>query len=100
VRSAIGSLPQRLRPKSEFDPPGKYSPAGYRFGLYSSGPFGEQAAGSWLTNSAAAGWLEGLKNDYRKAGLEDSFWWDVHARHSSHTPAEADHNQLTDKDLR
>jgi hypothetical protein len=83
VRNGISRLPQRLRPKSEYDPPGKYSPAGYPFGSYSSGPFGEQAAGSWLTSAAALRWLGVLKNDYRKAAKANAFWWDVHARHSA-----------------
>jgi FkbM family methyltransferase len=85
VRNRISRLPQRLRPKSEYDPPGKYSPAGYPFGPFSSGPFGEQSAGSWLTCAAALRCFGILKNDYRRAGKEDSLWWDVHARHSSST---------------
>jgi FkbM family methyltransferase len=83
IRAGIGSLPERFRPKSEYDPPGKYSPDGYPFGLYSSGPFGEQAAGSWLTGAAALRWLESLKKEYRRAGQESSLWVDVHARHAS-----------------
>ena len=47
VRNGLSRLPQRLRFKSEYEPPGKYSPDGYPFGPNSSGPFGEQAAGSW-----------------------------------------------------
>ena len=82
VWNRISSLPPRLRPNAEYDPPGKYSPAGYPFGPYSSGPFGEQAAGSWLTCAAALRWLGVLKKNYRRAGKENSFWWDVHARHS------------------
>lgn len=85
VRNGISRLPQRLHPNSEYDPPGKHSPAGYPFGCYSSGPFGEQAAGSWLTVAAALRWFAVLKNNYRRAGKEDSFWWDLHARHSSTT---------------
>ena len=83
VRNAISALPQRLRPKSEYDRPGKYSPLGYPFGLHSSGPFGEQAAGTWLKPVAALHRFELLRSDYRKAAKEDQFWWDVHARHSS-----------------
>jgi len=82
VRNSICRLPQRLRPNSEYDPPGKYSPAGYAFGRYSSGPFGEEAAGSWLNSAAALRWFGVLKNKYRRAAKEDVFWWDVHARHS------------------
>jgi hypothetical protein len=85
VRNGISRLPQRLRPKSEYDPHGKYSPVGYPFGPYSSGPFGEQAAGLWLACAPALRWFGNLKNDYRRAGKEDSLWWDVHARHSSST---------------
>ncbi len=85
VRDGMSRLPQRLRPKSEYDPPGKYSPTGYPFGSYSSGPFGEQAAGSWLSSVTALRWFRVLKNDSRRAGAENSFWWDVHARHASIT---------------
>ncbi len=85
VRNGITRLPQRLRPNSEYDPPCKHSPSGYPFGRYSSGPFGEQAAGSWLTCAAALRWFGVLKNNYRRAAKENSFWWDVHARHSSST---------------
>jgi FkbM family methyltransferase len=81
VKSAISRLPQRLRAKSEYDPPGIYSPDGYSFTAHSSGPFGEQADGPWLTSEAALRRLEILKHDYRRAG--EVLWWDVHARHSS-----------------
>ena len=83
VRIGISRLPQRFRQKSEYDPPGKHSPFGYPFGPHSSGPFGEQASGSWLTCSGALSWFGVLKSDYRRASEENSFWWDVHARHSS-----------------
>lgn len=83
VRAAIARLPQKLRAKDEYNPPGKYSPDGYKFTDYSSGPFGEHAAGRWLDAASALRWLEELKRHYRRAKLEDQFWWDVHARHSS-----------------
>jgi FkbM family methyltransferase len=83
IRSGIARLPLRLRPNSEYDPPGKYSPGGYEFGRYSSGPLGEQAAGSWRTGESALRWFSKLKDNFRRAGKEDVFWWDVHARHSS-----------------
>jgi FkbM family methyltransferase len=83
IRSGISTLPERLRPNSEYDPPGKYSPEGYPFGLLSSGPFGEQAAGSWLTPATALRRWENLKEKYRKDGKIHQIWWDVHARHSS-----------------
>ena len=85
VRNGISRLPQGFRPNSEYDPPGKHSPAEYPFGRYSSGPFGEQAAGLWRTCAAALRWFGALKDNYRRAAKEDSFWWDVHARHSSST---------------
>lgn len=81
IRSAIGKLPEQLRAKSEFDPPGKYSPDGYPFPPLSSGPFGEKAAGSWLNAKDALRWFSQLKKDYRKA--KEALWFDVHARHSS-----------------
>jgi FkbM family methyltransferase len=83
VRNAICGLPEWLRPNSEYDPPGKHSPDGYAFGTQHSGPFGEQAAGSWLTSAAALRWFGVLKNHYRRGGKENECWWDVHARHSS-----------------
>lgn len=81
VRSTISKLPERFRPKSEFNPPGKYSPDGYRFTDYNSGPFGEQAAGRWLNRERATRWFRQLRDDYTKG--KEPFWWDVHARHSS-----------------
>jgi hypothetical protein len=83
VRNIVKRFPQHLRPKSEYDPPGKYSPDGYPFTDRSSGPFGEQAAGSWLTRDAALRWFAALKKNYRR--VAKSLWWDVHARHSSHS---------------
>lgn len=83
VRNTVCRLPQRFRAKSEYDAPGKYSPDGYAFTNHSSGPFGEQAAGAWLTPDAALRWFGALKRDYRRAGLEHELWWDVHARHSA-----------------
>jgi hypothetical protein len=76
-------LPQPLRSKQEWNPPGRYSPDGYGFTDHSSGPFGERAGGSWLAADAAGRWLKQLRDDYRKAGIRNDLWWDVHARHSS-----------------
>lgn len=87
VRKGISGLPEGLRPNSEYDPPGKYSPDGYQFGPSSSGPFGEQAAGRWMTSDAALRWYRKLKDNYRRDGRENQIWWDVHARHSSTKPA-------------
>jgi len=86
VRKTISRLPQRLRPKSEWNPPGKYSPDGYPFAAHSSGPFGEQAAGSWLAADGALRWFRVLRDNYRREGKERLLWWDVHARHSSALP--------------
>jgi hypothetical protein len=82
VRKAISKVGRRLRPNSEYDPPYKYSPTGYPFGRDSSGPFGEQAAGNWLTSEAALGWFGKLKNNFLREGIGKELWWDVHARHS------------------
>jgi FkbM family methyltransferase len=76
-------LPHPLRPKREWNAPGRYSPDGYAFAKQSSGPFGERAGGSWLAPDAAREWLARLKSDYEKAGKLNELWWDVHARHSS-----------------
>jgi FkbM family methyltransferase len=67
IRSAISKLPPHLRARSEFDPPGRFSPDGYVFLNHSSGPFGEQAAGEWLNPKQALRWFERQKRDYRKA---------------------------------
>jgi FkbM family methyltransferase len=83
VRNGIGSLPERLRPNSEYDPPGKYSPDGYPFGPLSSGPFGEKASGSWLMPTAAVRRWKNLQDRYRRDGKIHQIWWDVHARHAS-----------------
>ena len=83
VKKAIASLPEHLRPKSEWNPPGKYSPDGYTFARSSSGPFGEAAAGRWMPPVEALSWFSKLCRNYREAGAEASLWWDVHARHGS-----------------
>jgi FkbM family methyltransferase len=87
IRRGISSLPQRLRPFDEYDPPGKYSPDGYPFESVSSGPFGENAAGRWLSSAAALRWSNKLIDNYRGAGHE--VWWDVHARHGSYKPRQS-----------
>jgi hypothetical protein len=81
IRKTICMLPERLRGKSEFNPPGKYSPDGYPFTRYSSGPFGEQAAGPWLGADDALRIFGRLRDGHRKANRH--LWWDVQARHSS-----------------
>lgn len=83
VRNTIRRLPLQLRAKSEWNPPSKYSPDYYPFTPYSSGPFGEQAAGSWMSSVTAVRLFEVLKDGYRREGKEDSIWWEVHPRHSS-----------------
>jgi hypothetical protein len=83
IKNGISRLPERLRPCSEYDPPTRHSPDGYPFGVYHSGPFGEQAAGGWLSPDKAILKWQILKENYRRAGQEDSIWWDVHARHST-----------------
>jgi FkbM family methyltransferase len=83
LRRAIGKLPPALRCKAEFNPPGRFSPDGYKFPNYSSGPFGEQAAGFWMTPAQALAWFGRLRDDYRREGKEVMFWWDVHARHAN-----------------
>ena len=81
-RGVMCKLPQPLRFKQEWNPPGKYSPDGYAFSEHSSGPFGERASGSWMAADVAGRWLNQLKSDYGRAGATKNLWWDVHARHS------------------
>lgn len=81
--SFMRALPEPLRRKSEWNPPGPHNPHNYPFTGYSSGPFGEYAAGKWKTSDAALRWFKNLCKEYRKAGQSNSLWWDVHARHSS-----------------
>jgi FkbM family methyltransferase len=83
VHAIMRKLPQPLRAKREWNPPGRYSPDGYPFTDQSSGPFGERAGGSWLSADASRRWLAQLKDDYRKADRLRELWWDVHARHST-----------------
>lgn len=81
IKDVIKSLPQRVRQKSEWNPAGKHNPDGYPFTDYNSGPFGERAAGEWMSPDSALRWLKRLRRDYLKAGLANKMWWDVHARH-------------------
>lgn len=90
VRGMMSRLPERIRVKSEFDPPGTYNPDGYPFGAFSSGPFGEQAAGSWLSPDSAIRWFRHLTSKYRRDGKMHDLWWDVHARHSFERPMRPD----------
>jgi hypothetical protein len=83
LRRAIGALPAKLRDKGEYHPLDKFSPDGYPFTHYSSGPFGEQAAGEWLRAPATLTRWERLRRGFKDDGLEAVFWWDVHARHGS-----------------
>jgi FkbM family methyltransferase len=83
LRTAIASLPPKFRDKDEYNPPGKYSPDGYPFTHYSSGPFGEQVAGRWMEPGEARRWFDKLRKGFVDDGLEATFWWDVHARHGS-----------------
>ncbi len=85
IRNGIARLPLRFRPNAEYDPPGKYSPDDYPPGRR-SGPFGEQACGSWMEPSVALRWWGKLRENHRRAGLQNAIWWDVHARHSSAAP--------------
>jgi FkbM family methyltransferase len=84
VKRSIMRLPDRWRPNSEYDPPGKHQLLGYPFTRYNSGPFGEQAAGLWLDRAAALRFFGTLSRNYRKEGTE--CWWDVHARRTPTAP--------------
>jgi FkbM family methyltransferase len=85
VRTGISKIPEAFRPKDEFNPLGKFSPDGYAFTKYSSGPFGERAAGAWLTPQKAISWFARLRDEYCREGKESALWWDVHARHREAT---------------
>jgi FkbM family methyltransferase len=87
LRRAIGALPTKLRDKDEYNPPVKFSPDGYQFTHYSSGPFGEQVAGKWLKARDALRWWKKLRTGFKEDGLEALFWWDIHARHGSPRPS-------------
>ncbi len=81
IRSAICALPQPLRMRSEWNPPGKHGQDRWKFGSYNSGPFGEEAAGQWMPPQQALKRFREIGNAYRRAGKEQLFWWDVHAKH-------------------
>ena len=80
--SAMRALPLRFRMRREWNPTERRSFKGYDFPGQSSGPFGEDAAGDWLSPKAALARFARIRNGYVRAGLSDALWWDVHARRS------------------
>ena len=55
----------------------------YRFGEYSSGPFGEDTEGEWMPVNAMRRHLSRVWDQYRRDGIERSWWYDIHARHDT-----------------
>jgi len=78
-RKAIAGLPDALRSKymlwDTFRD--KYP---YTFSRYSSGPFGEDTEGEWVSASAMRAKLSYLFHQFGRYGLEREFWFDLHAR--------------------
>ena len=81
VRSWIARLPNRIRPQKIFwDPPRtRFS---YKFSLYSTGPFGEETAGPWLSEMEMRRGLEYLCKQHERDGITH-YWFDVHAKHGA-----------------
>ena len=82
-KGVVAKLPPILRTKDYFNPPGKFSPDGYAFTDYCSGPFGEETAGRWLRPAEAMKWFRKFQKGLNSSKAMQSFWWDVHARHGS-----------------
>lgn len=74
VKPLIGALPHH---KLEFDPNNPYSPDGYNFTRYSSGPFGRKTHGKWMSSADAHQWIAKLRDKCRS--YNEPLWYDVHA---------------------
>lgn len=79
VRSLVAALPSRVRPKKIlWDPPRtRFS---YQFSLYSTGPFGEETDGPWLSETEMRRRLDYLNTQHERDGIKQ-YWFDIHARH-------------------
>lgn len=67
LHRAIEAVPQRLRPKTEWDRP-----------VAGSGPFGEQTPGSWLSEDQIRAKLKRVMRHAQKSG--GRIWSDLHAK--------------------
>ena len=81
VRSLIAGLPRRIRPqKTLWDPPRtRFS---YEFSVYSTGPFGEETDGPWLSEMKIRRRLAYLCTQHERDGIMQ-YWFDLHARHTT-----------------
>lgn len=71
LRPLIG----RIAPRSDFDD--FHTRQGWQFPEGSSGPFGDQTYGDWMTSSEIRDRYRLLRRKYDKA--REAFWWDLHA---------------------
>lgn len=78
-KSAISSLPTAVRPKNIMWDTFREQFA-YRFPKYSSGPFGEDTEGRWLSFQEMSARLRYLFGRYSYYRIEENFWFDLHAR--------------------
>jgi FkbM family methyltransferase len=78
LRQLIRRLPDRLRPKKQdFDVfPEKFA---YPFKEGSSGPFGEDTHGRWLSAHEMTVLVRRVQRSFEKAGALSDCWYDVHA---------------------
>ncbi len=80
VRSAIAGLPDAFRPaKILWDAP--RDRFGYSFSAYTTGPFGEETDGAWISAANMKKRLHDLFDRYLRDGMVANFWYDLHARH-------------------
>lgn len=83
IRGAVMAMPYTWRSKLDFDDKPFHRTGPVTFGGDSSGPFGEDAFGTWMNADAAHRWFDALVQNYRRDRREDTLWWDVHARRGS-----------------
>jgi FkbM family methyltransferase len=73
---AARPLVRKIVPRSDFDT--FHRTHGWSFPEGSSGPFGEQTYGPWMTSGEIHTRYTELRRSFEKAGAV--FWWDLHAK--------------------
>ena len=83
VHSLIAGLPDGIRPKKTlWDPPRTRLPHLLTISQ-TTGPFAEETDGPWLSIAEMNRRLDYLFGQCARDGVEDTFWYDLHARHAS-----------------
>jgi FkbM family methyltransferase len=86
VQSLIAGFPKAIRPKkTQWDPPRPRLP--FQRSMQTSGPFGEEADGRWLSEAEMKRHLAKLYRQCAQSNLLHAFWFDLHARHKTARPA-------------